>query len=145
MTAQWQAARFDRGRSPQLYRSLFARKCATVASTRGLHAARGHEAAATIARGYQYAALSPGRYGHRYPKAQVEADGRRDIANSAKAGHSWCLGTTAFAHFAVAAVASARAPALSDRASPMAEKTFAEILEDATNRSRDMEARSVSD
>src|SRR5262245_48263881 len=42
--------------------------------------------------------------------------------------------------FAVAAVASASAPALSDRASPMAEKTFAEILEDATNRSRDMDA-----
>jgi len=43
-------------------------------------------AAATIARGYQYAALSPGRYGHRNRNAQVEAEGRRDIADIAKLG-----------------------------------------------------------
>src|ERR1700675_3213656 len=89
MTARPKAARFDRcrGRSPRLS-ILFARKCAIVASTRGLHAAltEGYEAAATIARGYRYAALSPGRYGHKHRNAQVEADGRRDIAKIAKLG-----------------------------------------------------------
>src|SRR5215475_2359908 len=94
-------------------------------------------AAATIARGYQYAALSPGRYGHRNRNAQVEAEGRRDIADC-QAGHSWCLGTTAVAHSRLPRWH--RRERLSDRASPMAEKTFAEILEDATNRSRDLDA-----